>query len=182
MEDILAPEAPGQDRLSRPGLRRTPGAVLWRAGSAPWPSARRWMCPAGPASGPSTRPPGGHCPGEGGPRPSLRSQAVSARLQGGLRAAFAALSAEDRNALRLSVMEGLSIDQLADRPSPVHRGTPPHADPDGAARGHQTGLARSPQADERETLSLLALLRSSLHVSLTRLFAATSRPQARVTT
>jgi RNA polymerase sigma-70 factor (ECF subfamily) len=89
-------------------------------------------------------------------------------------AAFAAMSPEDRNALRLSVMEGMSIDQLAALFG-IHRST--------AARrlarirmdlleATKLRLRQELKLSERETNSLLALLRSNLHLSLTRMFGA----------
>jgi RNA polymerase sigma-70 factor (ECF subfamily) len=95
--------------------------------------------------------------------------------------AFALLSAEDRNALRLSVMEKMSVNQLAVM-FRVHRSTAARR----LARIRQDlleatreRLSAELRLSERETSSLMRMLRSQLNLSLSRLFAADPASKSR---
>jgi len=105
-----------------------------------------------------------------GPELVTLKKTLGPTFQQALRAALAALSARERNVLRLNLVEGLSIDEIA-APYRVHRATAARwlndvrvklAD---EVRGRV--LAEHPALRTAELESLAALVVSQLHLSLT---------------
>jgi RNA polymerase sigma-70 factor (ECF subfamily) len=109
--------------------------------------------------------------GDSDPELELIKERYREQVNAALRDAFSALSAEQRNLLRLSYRDGRSIDELGALLN-VHRAT--------AARRVQEAreaildcarrrLSEELQLGTDELRSLLALLRSQLHLSVSRL-------------
>ena len=100
-------------------------------------------------------------------------------LQAALSATMRSLSAHDRQVLRMHLVDGLSIDQIA-RPYQVHRAT--------AARWLATIrshiftavrdrlLAAHPQLKSEDFESVVRAVRSQLHLSVSRVFPSATRP------
>ncbi len=92
-------------------------------------------------------------------------------------AAIAALSAEDRNLLRLHIVDGLSIDHLA-RLLQIHRSTAARrtAKVRGLVAGHVRDSLVAQLGDGAAVQSVLRLVRSRLDLSLSRVLAPPSAP------
>jgi RNA polymerase sigma-70 factor (ECF subfamily) len=108
----------------------------------------------------------------------LLREAYRDAFQTALGDTFAALSPRERNLLRLHVLDGLGIDEIA-APYGVHRATAArwlNAVHEAILAGvHQRLRAHDPRLDDAELESLGRAVRSELHLSLWRLLGSSTR-------
>jgi RNA polymerase sigma-70 factor (ECF subfamily) len=118
----------------------------------------------------------------GAPDPELAFLKVHYRdeVQRALKEALAGLEADERNVLRLSFLDGLTVDQIA-AVYGVHRATAARWAARGRAallRHTRELLGRRLRVDAAEVEGIIGLVRSQLDVTLQSLFRAASPPEA----